>query len=109
MTDRLSPGEFGCPYCGVVDRTPACLKGDGSCADLPPDLPDPKEVEQMLAAEAETEEQPLDLPDDELLDAWAQLWHDLWIDGDLHIAEAIPEALARRGHNLQRQTERRHT
>lgn len=88
FSERLSPDEFGCPHCGNVDRTDACIKGDGSCVDFPLELGLPH-------------------TNDELLAAWARLWHDLWIDGDLQIAAAIPEALAKRGHELQRKTDER--
>lgn len=76
-------------------RALAQLGDNGSCVDLSPDYPDDAEV----AAEFER----VPMTDDELLQAWVQLWHDLWIDGDLEIAQAIPEALARRGHELQRE------
>lgn len=105
MTERLSPDEFGCAYCGGVDFGPKCMAADGSCADMPLNLPDPEQVKAMLAAEAEYETMPM--TDAELVQAWARVWHDLWIDGDLEIAAAIPEALAKRGHELQSESDSR--
>ena len=41
---ELTHREYGCRFCGMVPPKGNCLKHDGSCVDLPMELPTEEEI-----------------------------------------------------------------